>query len=298
MKKTPAYLAATAVSVVWGLSYIGAKKALAGGFDTFSLILVRFAAAAAAMLAVALLKGESLRLDRKDAVSVVLSAIAGITLYYFCELNGLKRVSGSVASLIIAAIPALELLAAVILYRTRPAGSMWAGVALSLAGVYLVVSSEQGSAALEGVLYMLGACLCWIVYLEITGRLMKRCSSLALTFWQSVTALVTLIPFAVRETIDWGSITAETWLWAALFLGVLSSGMGYLLNNYSVSVLTPQVNAFFLNLSPVATVIGGYLILGECITPVQVIGGAVILFSLLLVSRPAASTEEKGKSSK
>lgn len=65
------------------------------------------------------------------------------------------------------------------------------------------------------------------------------------------------------------------------------------MNNYSIAVLKPQLNAMFLNLSPVATAIAGYLLLGEKITVRQAIGGLIIIGSLFIISLMEDKTEKE-----
>lgn len=282
--KKYAYASAIAVSILWGLSFIGSKKAVAAGITTFSLVMVRFVVATIVLLLLSLFRKEKLRIEKKDLFAVFLSAISGVTIYYFCELNGLQWTSASVAALIVATIPVFSLLAGIILHHKRPSRFMWIGLAASLLGVYLVVFSNVGENSVKGFLFMFAACLCWVAYLEITDHLLKKYTSICITFWQSLIALITVIPLSMTETVDWASIPLDAWLWSAAFLGLVCSGLCYILNNYSIGILSPQMNALFLNLNPVAAALGGYLILGEEITSNQIIGGIIILTSLFFVS--------------
>lgn len=283
-EKKRASLAASAVAVFWGLSFIGSKKALSAGMQTFSLVAVRFLVTAIALVPIARARGEKLRLRLRDLLPMTVTALTGITLYYYLELNGLMFTSASVASLIIATIPVFSLFAGVILYRKKPPARTWAGVVMSLAGVYLLAFTDAGENTVTGCLCLFGACVSWVIYLEVTDRLLKRYSSLAVTFWQSVLGLITSAPFAFAEDVRWAEIPLDAWLWACVFLGLVCSALGFILNNYSISVLSPQMNAVFLNLSPAATVAGEMIVFGESVAPMQLLGGAVILASLYVIS--------------
>lgn len=283
-KNTRAYACAIAVSILWGLSFIGAKEALSGGLTTFSLVMVRLFVASAILFLCSLVRKEKLAVRPKDFLLLALTAVTGITIYYYCELKGLQYTSASVASLIIATIPVFSLLAGVVFYRKKTSVLTWTGVFLSLLGVYLLVFTDAGENSARGFLLLFCACFCWVFYLEVTDRLLRSYSNLTITFWQNLIALLTVIPLACTEHVPWRSVPLNAWLWAVVFLGVVCSGLCYLMNNYSIAALSPQMNSVFLNLSPVATAAGGYLILGETITPMQLTGGLIILVSLFIVS--------------
>ena len=292
--KQRACFAASVVAIFWGLSFIGSRKALSAGMETFSLVAVRFLVAALALVPIARAKGASLAIRPRDLVPMTVTALTGITVYYFFELRGLMFTSASVASLIIATIPVFSLLAGVILYKKRPPARTWAGVGLSLLGVYLLAFTDAGENTAEGCLCLFGACVSWVIYLEVTDRLLKRYSDLAVTFWQSALGFLTSVPFAAAEDVRWAQIPMDVWLWACVFLGLFCSALCFILNNYSVSVLSPQTNSVFLNLSPVATVAGEYVVFGQRAEPLQLVGGAVILVSLFMITRAGRPLEIRG----
>lgn len=295
-RKTRFLLACTAAlitNVLWGLSFIGSKKALNSGFEPFTLVTVRFAVCTLVLLPVALLKNEKLKLERKDILPEIISALTGVTVYFFFELEGVKRLSASTAALFIATIPVLTLLYAVLFKRKRPSVLCYIFMAASLAGVYLVVASDTGKDSVQGALFMLGACLCWVTYIEICHGLVRKYSLLTVTLWQGIISLLTLAPMCAAEKVDLRTIPLDAWLWAALFLGFLCSCVGYILNNYSISKLTSIGHAVFLNLNPVAAAVGGWLILGEAMSAKGIIGSAIVLLSLFVL---AWTERESGKS--
>lgn len=283
-KRLTALICAAAVATLWGISFIASQKAVDGGLNGFSLILVRYAAAVPMLLIAALIGKAKLKIARRDIPSLILTALTGITVYYYCELQGILYTSPSAASLITATIPVFSLLTGIVFKHKKPKKRVWIALVLSVAGVYLVVSSGSGENSLKGLLFMFACCIMWVVYLEQTDRLLQKYDNLTVTFWQSAAALVTLVPPAMNEHTAWGSVPLSGYLWAALFLGLICSGACFIMNNFSVKELSPQVNAFFLNLSPVVTAVFELILLGTVITPLQIVGGVIVLTSLFLVS--------------
>jgi len=284
-----ACLGAVFVNIMWGLSFIASKVAMAHGFEPFSLILVRYILTTL-LLFPFLLKREGLHFSKKLIGPMLLCTLTGSSLYFFFEYNGLKYTNASTASLIIASIPVLQLIWDVIRHKRRYRANTWLGVACSIIGVYLLVAyGEEGGGSLPGYLYMAAACVCWVAYHEVAGGLMKAHSTLMITWWSSLIAVITLIPGAAMEGIAWAEVAPLAWL-AAAFLGIVCSALCYLLYNTCLHRLSPARTALFLNLNPVAGCLGGVLLLGETLTAAQLIGGLVIMASLLWVNKTIERT--------
>jgi drug/metabolite transporter (DMT)-like permease len=86
--------------------------------------------------------------------------------------------------------------------------------------------------------------------------------------------------------------------WACLaYLGVLSSGLGYLFWNAGVEEIGPSATSAFLYLEPLAALAAGRLLLGEVVSATAVLGGALILAGVYGVNagrRLPAAPEEAG----
>ncbi len=281
-----AYAGIVFVNIVWGLSFIASKIALQAGFQPFTLALVRFLMSTALLLPIALAKEGMPQYTRREWLFMLLAGLSGISLYFLFEYKGLLYTTAGNASLILAAVPVMTMIVGAVTHRARYGASVWIGVVVSLAGVYLVVRyGADGDAenALLGNLLMLGACLCWVCYLELTSSLSARHSSLSLTTYQGLLASVALLPLAMSEGADLAAVSLDGWL-AAAFLGVLCSAICYILYTQAVHHLQPMRTALFINLNPLSAVLGGVLMLGESVGWMQLIGGGLILSSIVYVN--------------
>ncbi|MDO4547716.1 MAG: DMT family transporter [Clostridia bacterium] len=285
-EKTRAYISISFVNVLWGLSFIASKLALENGFQPFSLAFVRFALASVILAPIYFKKKGDFALPRADFFKIFMSAVLGITLYFLFEYKGLQNTSASTASLIIASIPALTLFVGRALRHRKYPAICYMGSVLSLVGVYIIVrySSGEGSDTLIGNIYIICACFCWVGFIELADGLMRKHTSLYVTFWQTVIATVTLIPCAMTEPIDWAAVAPIGWI-MAVYLSVLCSVVAYLLYNQTIKVLEPFKAALFININPLSAVIGGVLLLGETMMPMQILGGAIVLISIFIVNR-------------
>jgi drug/metabolite transporter (DMT)-like permease len=229
-------------------------------------------------------------------VPLAISGLFGVTVYFFFESRGIRLTSASHASLIIAVIPVVTVIAETILFRTRISLLTGLGIALSVAGVVFVVQrpgAPRGGGSLAGDLFMFGACVSWVVYIILSKNLHQRLSEIAITAYQSLFGTAFLVPLALLEMHQWVPITLAAGLNLA-YLAVFCSALSNFLYVYALSALGPIAVSPYINLIPVVGVLGGVVLLRESLVWSQLVGGAVILAGVLLVSRqrPAASPIE------
>lgn len=273
------------VNVMWGLSFIASKHAMNAGFTPMMLALCRYVVAAACLVPITLITEKRMPLRRKDVVPMILSGLTGITIYYLCEYYGIQRTSTVNASLILAAIPILTMVAEAVMDKTRLRAAQTAGAVISLVGVGMILfsGSNEGEASLLGDVLILGASVVWVAYIFISRKLRGEYSSLAMNSWQAITALITLLPMAVGEGC---SITTIPWDgWAAMaVLGLVCSALCYYLYGNALYEMSPLASAIFINLIPLTTMVGGVVLLGETLTWLTVLGGGLIIGSIFLVN--------------
>lgn len=270
------------VNVMWGLSFIFSKTALSEGMPPMTLAFWRYALTAVIMLPLCLKVEGSVRLGRW-APRALATTLLGITVYFFFEYSGLQRTTASAASLILALVPMLTLLVRVCLCHERISAMRWGAVALSLIGAYFVIMTDgsEGAGTLMGNLLMVCACLCWTGYILTTPRLMEACSSLRVSTWQAAAAVITLAPFALMERESWVSVSPIAWL-CIFLLAAICSALCYVLYNLAMRAVDSLTVSLSININPIAACVGGALLLGERLTGMQLLGGVIIVLSMIL----------------
>ncbi|MBR5287984.1 MAG: DMT family transporter [Clostridia bacterium] len=273
-----------AVNVFWGLSFIFSKTVLEEGMPTLTLAFVRYVIVCLLLVPLCLRTEGSIRLG-KWAPRAFATTLLGITVYYFFEYTGLTLTTASAASLILSLVPMMTLLWRVLFQRERISPLRWGTVALSLTGAFLVIGADftPGSRALLGNLLMVCACLCWVGYIFISPKLMNACSSMRVTTWQAIAATFTFLPFALAERNLWVPISSKAWL-CIILLSVVCSALCYVLYGIAIRSVDPLTVSLTININPIAACIGGWLFLGEQLTALQLLGGIMIMLSVLLDS--------------
>ena len=282
---------------IWGFSFISIKLAVAV-FPPMTLGAVRFAMAVIMLFVIYFLSqrrsgGKNLlQYVKEDLPLLVCSGLAGITFYFFGENNGVALVTASEASIIVAAIPVLTMIAdwAVSKLNSKE-GSLgwrhWLGAFVSMAGVVLVAGvSLSLSGSIKGYLFMGLAALCWVCYGLFTRPLLARKRPrIYVVFWQSLFGFLGFLPFAFMERAAWILPSLSVFL-HVLFLGICCSALGYWLYAHTLEVLGMSVTAVFINLIPVITVIAGFFILGERLYILQCMGALLVIGGVYLTMLP------------
>ncbi len=273
------------VNVMWGLSFIASKHAMNAGFTPMTLALFRYVVASACLVPITLLTEKRMPLRKQDVLPMILSGLTGITFYYFFEYYGIQRTSTVNASLILAAIPILTMLAEAVVYQTRLRPAQVAGAVISMIGVGMILfsGSNEGEASIVGDLLIMGASIVWVAYIFIGRRLRSQHTSLGMNSWQAITALITLLPLAVGEGCDLASIPWDGWA-AMAVLAVICSALCYYLYGNALFEMSPLASAIFINLIPLTTMVGGVVLLGETLTWLTVVGGGMVIGSIFLVN--------------
>jgi drug/metabolite transporter (DMT)-like permease len=279
-------LAALAVVLFWGMSFVSSKAILNTGFPPLSMALARFAVAS---LVLALLRRRlepGKRFDARERLLLAASGFFGVSVYFFFETRGIKLTNASNAALIIATIPVFTVAAEHFFFRNPIRWMQGVGIALSILGVYLIVGPGEKSlpGATIGNLFMLGACLSWVAYMSLSRRLHTAAPrNLSLTAWQNLAGAAFMLPFALTESRGWFLPGPVIWL-NILYLALFCSALGYFLYQFALARLGPVRVSAYLNLVPVVGSLGGVIVLGEALAPLQALGGLVVVAGIFLVN--------------
>jgi len=281
--RTLASLFAVAAALIWGFTFLSIKVAIEV-IPPMTLGLARFAVASVLLAVLLVIRRRPPKLARKDMPLMIASGFAGVTLYFLCENNGVMLLSASEASLIIATIPVVTLLTDRVFLNARLSGRNYLGAALSVGGIGLIVAeSLRFSPTPIGYLYMLLAALSWVAYGFLTKPLFEAYDRLEITFWQSLFGMLGFIPFVFFETTTWADLTLVITL-NVLYLGVFGSAIATLCYVTGLDILGPSTVNVYNNLIPVVSVAASFFILGERLTPLQFLGGAVAIGGVWLAT--------------
>lgn len=197
------------------------------------------------------------------------------------------RLPGGVAATVIATQPLGVILLSRPLLGSRPARLAWIAAAIGVVGVALLVLTP--AARLDGV--GIAAALSGAVCMALGTVLTKRWAATPLpiasfTGWQLVFGGLFLLPFALLFEEPIAHLTVTNVMGYA-YLGILGTGITYMIFFWGIRRLQPSAVSLLGLLSPVMATLLGFIVLGQRLTPLQLLGGGLVLWSIWAGQRPA-----------
>jgi len=281
-----ATLAAPLFVVLWSTGFIVAKYGLPYA-PPLKFLLHRFALVAALMLAVAL-GTRAPWPSRREALHSVVAAwlVHGVYLGgVFVAIAG--GMAAGTAALLVGLQPLLTVLLARAWLHERVRPHQWAGLALGVVGVWLVV---RHNVRLDAQATGLAAIACALGGISVGTLYQKRfCSHVDLRsgaviqFGACAVLYAPLVAAFEPAPIRWAPSFAFALSWSVLVLSVGAISLLYLLLRRGESAGVARL--FFL--VPPVTALMAYGIFGESLDALAVVGMAVIAVAVALARPPA-----------
>lgn len=218
--------------------------------------------------------------------------VLGRALSGICWSLGLTYTSASTAALISCSTPIFTTVYMVFTRQEPMTGRGWAGIILSVSGVYLVITKGKGidlhiQSFFGNMLILLGALL-WSYYLIMVKKWMseKRYSVLQVNVLSMTNGLTLLIPFGASQFYqqDWQNISPLTWS-LVVYTVLVGMVLSALLWTWGVKGIGLNRTVIYQYLTPVIAVVGAWIVLGEPLTIPKTLGGVLVLGGIYLARR-------------
>jgi len=159
------------------------------------------------------------------------------------------------------------------------------GATLSLVGIIIIIASKERVSLFSkgsiGDLMALGAVFSWIIYNMVCSNFKGSYKSITITTYQIIWGALLLSPSLFFSKVQ---IPSTKVVLNIVFLSIFCSCIGYIIYVYCLKELGATIITTYINLQPIMSLIAAAIILKEVITIWQVIGCAVIIVGVSLVS--------------
>ncbi|NLC10873.1 MAG: DMT family transporter [Firmicutes bacterium] len=278
-------LAISITTFFWGISF-SSTKILLQVFPAEQIAFLRLVIAIIS-LAFALITMKQKFIEKKDWLSVLAGGVTGVFLYFLFENNGLRFTNAGTASLIVCTAPVLNLIAGSLFFKERYSWQRWIGVFLSFVGVYFIIRfGNDSTIALENmkgnILVLLAACS-WVIFTRVNVSLMRKYNPVLVNFYQSLIGMLCLGILALPKGINFAVFNVIITV-NLIYLGVFCSAVAYILYLFALKNLGSATTTTFINMIPVFGVLGGVVILHETLFAGQIIGGALVILGVSIVT--------------
>ena len=218
---------------------------------------------------------------KKELFYLSASGIA-IGINWVLLFEAYKYTTVSLATLSYYFAPVIVTLVCPIIFRERLTVKQIVCFLASTLGLVLITGTGgRGGSDLIGILFGLGAAVFYAASLMI-NKFIKDVEGIHRTFVQFIFAIVVLVPYVLCTSgVTLENMNGAGWI-SLIILGVIHTSIPYCLYLPTLKELPGQEVAILCYADPLVAVIISVTVLGESMTLMQVIGGALILgFTLI-----------------
>lgn len=234
---------------------------------------------------------------KHNVLPLLVMAVVGIGGFNLALFHGLGQTTALNAALIMALCPALITVFGAVLTGERVNARQLAGLALGIAGVFVVISGGSLATLLalsfqRGDLFVLGAAMSWALYSTIPKRFVSALPPLQITVGTVTLGGIMLSTYAQTTQTDFLTMQPPSVVAAVAAMGLFGSVLAYVWWNDSVRLVGASKAAIFMNLVPIFTAMIG-VVLGHEITSAQIAGTVLVLGGVwLATSQPAVPGQQ------
>lgn len=268
--------------LIWGASFLF----IAIGLDHFhpgvvTLLRVGFGAGTLALIP----RARRTRVDRSDWPRVAVLGLIWIAVPLTLFPIAQQWIDSAVAGMLNGAMPIFTAAVSAALLKELPGTRQTVGLLIGFAGAAAISipSAGGGTTAVVGVILVLAATLCYAIATNIVTPLQQRYGSLPILARVQWVAAGLVVPYGLvglpESEFAWSS------LWATAAVGVLGTGLAFVL----MGTLTGRVGAtrasFITYCIPVVALILGVVFRNETVAPLAIAGVVAVIAGVFLASR-------------
>ncbi|RLQ88603.1 DMT family transporter [Notoacmeibacter ruber] len=281
-----AALAPIAFVVLWSTGFVSARYAMPYS-EPFGFLTVRYILSAAALLGLALIIGApalSWRHRRDSMIAGMLLHAVYLGMLFWAIDHGMPA---GLSALIVGLQPIFTAFMAAGTIGEDITPRHWLGLVIGMIGIAMVLGPRVGvlGSGVNG--WTVGACVIAVTGMSAgtvwqKGRL-KGASPITATIWQFVGAALLTLPFALfveehEVTITTPLVLSMIWLVLVLSVGTIMLLM-WMIEHGAVS----RVAALFY-LVPACTALIAFILFGEPLSPIQIVGMAVTALAVAMAA--------------
>ncbi len=226
-------------------------------------------------------------LSREDYLRLIALGGIGFYLAAFLDFLGLSYISANLERLILLLYPTLVILLSALFLGRRIKAKEMVALFVSYIGIIIVFYQEltmAGSNIILGSAMIFGSATAFAVYLIGSGEMIKRLGSTRFTAYaMTFSCIATLIHFGLD--FDSTVITLPVDIYVlAFFMAVVSTVIPAFLMSAGIHHIGAGAASIISAMGPVMTIFLAYLILNEQLTTIQMLGAALVMAGVFVVS--------------
>jgi drug/metabolite transporter (DMT)-like permease len=284
---------------LWGSSYLFIKIGVEAGLPPFSLVMFRLLIGFVLLAAVVAVAREPLPRDARTYAHLFVMGAVNIAIPFSLITWAEQSVDSTLAAILNGAVPLFVIvLAALFLPNERITPARLVGLAIGFVGVAVLVGFDPAdlqSGDLVAELALIGATLSYAAGGVYSKRNIHGLRPMIPAVFQVAFGLLimTVLAFAFERPLEL-SVSPEA-LFAVVWLGLLGSGVAYLLFFRILERWGATRTSLVAYLLPVYGIVLGAAVLGEAVDARLIIGAVLIISGIALVNSRYGSTALFGR---
>lgn len=294
-KRFWALLAATLVSIIYGVTFTIAKDVMPKYVQPFGFITLRVGGSMLLFWLIAPFFSTE-KIEKADFPRIIAAAFFGVALNMLTFFKGLSYTSPIMGAVLMVTTPMIVLVLSAILMKERMKKQKVFGLILGLIGtVFLILYGKSvinaSNATLGNILVFINA-VSYGFYLIIVKKLMDKYNAFAFVKWIYTFGFLMVLPFGWSEfqAVDFTNIPMDIF-WKIGFVVVFSTFLTYLLNLVSMRELKPTTVAVFIYLQPLFATIFAISLGKDDLGWVKIISAVLIFTGVYLVTQKRVKSE-------
>ena len=271
----------TSIALIWGASFLF----IAIGLESLEPGVITLLRVGLGAITLALLPGSGMRLRPEDRIPMLALSVIWVGIPFTLFPIAEQHINSAITGLLNGAVPMFTAMFGLLFFGRRTTGPQLVGLGVGLGGVVLisVPSLREGSSEALGVGLVLLATLCYGLATNLAPRLQARYGARQGMARMLALATVWTLPFGVVSLP--GSSIELAPLLAVIVLGVVGTGVAYLLMGTLVSRVGPTRASFITYLIPVVSLVLGVAFRDDEVAALAIVGVVLVVAGAVLASR-------------
>lgn len=282
--------------LVAGLNFVVLRDAV-NAFSPLAFNALRFALASMLIVLPLLLwRLPNFRISRADLLRFVLITALALSYMQFALIGSLTLTTAANSALMLATGPAWTVIIAVLVGRISLNRHLIGGLLVMLIGTSMVILSGEGGLQLSlndvlGSLLMLSGAATAAAYALAIQPIIERNQSFELGLVKHTTLSMSMVLLALPELIHIQPADIPPSLLPQIaFAGLVATVSGTLSTTFAQSKIGATRMKTYDNVIPVSTAVFAFVLLGEPLVLLQIVGGALALSGVMIVRRFSRGT--------
>lgn len=291
--KTSGIIAMAVVVTIYGVSYIS-REVISKYLETIVILGIQMTIMALLFTVYNLVKGNSMKLKKKDIPYIIASGLFGTTFYHGLTILSITSIGATVSSLLFGFAAVFALIVEILLFHRKKTKLGILSIVISLVGVYILMGvkfSDLASTNFKGYALCLLSIISWVVYCFLTDKISEGYEKTVLLNYQAFVGAITTLPFILLYPVQIDVLAKPEVFMNLIVLGIFNSTFAYFLNIYAIKKIGVTLSNLMLDFLPVVTILISLILYRTIPTWNQIVGGIIILISVFLLDKDQRNVE-------